>query len=97
MERGCLEGCKSFDGVGLLKKEKPMPWRVFVGSMLTMLSLFIAFFLNYTILGQPYYTDIRRSPFGRDPLAPAANLLAVMLLVLGLALVFSGLKKVETK
>jgi len=97
MERGCLEGCKSFDGVGLLKKEKPMPWRVFVGSMLTMLSLFIAFFLNYTILGQPYYTDIRRSPFGREALQPAATLLAMTLLVLGLALVFTGLKKMETR
>jgi len=74
-----------------------MPWRVFFGSMLTMLSLFIAFLFNYTILGQPYYTKTSLPPFGREPLQPAATILAAMLLVLGLALVFTGLRKMETK
>lgn len=74
-----------------------MPWRVFVGSMLTMLSLFIAFLFNYTILGQPYYTDTSRPPFGKEALQPLATLLAITLLVLGLALVFTGLKRMESK
>jgi len=81
----------------LLKREKPMPWRVFVGSMLTMLSLFVAFLLNFTILGQPYHTDTTRPPFGRETLQPLAVLLAITLLVSGLVLVFSGLKKMESK
>jgi len=83
--------------IGLLKREKPMPWRIFFGSMLTMLSLFIAFLLNFTILGQPYYTDTSRPPFGRESLQPTAILLAVVLLVSGLVLVFTGLKKMESK
>jgi len=62
-----------------------------------MLSLFIAFFLNYTILGQPFFTDTSRPPFGREALQPTATLLAIAFLVLGLVLVFSGLKKMETK
>jgi len=74
-----------------------MPWRVFVGSMLTMLSLFIAFIFNYTILGQPYYTDTSHPPFGKEALQPTATLLTIALLVLGLALVFTGLKKMESK
>jgi len=65
--------------------------------MLTMLSLFGAFLLNYTIFGQPYYTDTSRPPFGREALQPTATLLAMALLVLGLVLVFTGLKKMETK
>jgi len=84
-------------GVVLLKRERPMPWRVFVGSMLTMLSLFIAFLLNFTILGQPYYTDTSRTPFGKEALQPSATLFAIALLVLGLVLVFSGLQKMEKK
>jgi len=74
-----------------------MPWRVFIGSMLTMLSLFIAFVFNFIILGQPYYTDTSRPPFGREALQPTATFLAIALLVLGLALVFTGLKKMETR
>jgi len=73
-----------------------MPWRVFVGSMLTMLSLFIAFLLNFTILRQSL-ADTSGPPFGRVPLQPPATLLATILLVLGLVLVFTGLKKMETK
>jgi len=74
-----------------------MPWRVLVGSMLSMLSLFIAFLINFTILGQPYSTNTAVPPFGREALQPTATLLAITLLVLGLVLVFTGLKKMETK
>jgi hypothetical protein len=74
-----------------------MPWKVFAGSMLTMLSLFIAFFFNYTILGQPHNFDVSTPPFGRIPLQPLATLLAIALLLLGLLLVFTGLKKMEAK
>jgi len=80
-----------------MKREKPMPWRVFVGSMLTMVSLAIAFVFNFIILGQPYYTDTSRPPFGREAMQPSATLLAVALLVLGLTLVFTGLKRMEAK
>lgn len=74
-----------------------MPRRVFVGSLLTMLSLFIAFLVNFTILGQPLFTDTSRPPFGREALQPPATLLAITLLVFGLVLVFTGLKRMETK
>jgi len=66
-----------------------MPWRVFVGSMLTMLSLLIAFLLNYTVLGQPYRSNMA--------LHPIATILSIVLLVLGMTLVFMGLKKMESK
>jgi len=74
-----------------------MPWRVFVGSMLTMLSLFIAFLFNYTILDQPYYTVTSGPPFGKESLHPLATLLSIALLVSGLIFVFTSLKKMETK
>ena len=72
-----------------------MPWRVFVGSLLVMLSLFVGFAFNYTILGQPFRTEIWKPPFGKEALQPAATLVAISLLALGLVLVFSGLKKME--
>jgi len=53
-----------------------------------MFSLFIAFIFNYTILGQS---------LGKGALQPAATLLSIALLVLGLALIFTGLKKMESK
>ena len=74
-----------------------MPWMVFIGSMLTMLSLFGGFLLNYTILDQPFRTDTSRPPFGREALQPIATIINIALLVLGLALVLTGLKKMETK
>lgn len=74
-----------------------MPWRVFIGSTLTMLSLFIGFLFNYTILDQPYYTNTAIPPFGRQALLPTATLLTIAFLALGLALVFTGLKKMESK
>lgn len=78
-----------------MKREKPMPWRVFVGSLLVMLSLFVGFAFNYTILGQPFRTETWKPPFGKEALQPAATLVAISLLALGLVLVFSGLKKME--
>jgi cytochrome bd-type quinol oxidase subunit 2 len=74
-----------------------MPWVVFVGSMLTMLSLFVGFAFNYTILGQPFRTDTTRPPFGREALQPMATVLTIILLAIGLVLVYLGLKRMETK
>jgi len=72
-----------------------MPWRVFIGSLLVMLSLFVGFAFNYTILGQPFRTDTSRPPFGREALQPAATLLAIALLISGLVLVFAGLNQMK--
>jgi len=81
----------------LLKREKPMPRKVFVGTMLTMFSLFLAFLVNYIILDQPFYTVTSRPPFGKEPLQPLATLVAISLLVIGLVLVFTGIKRMESK
>jgi len=81
----------------LLKKEKPMPWRVLIGSLLIMLSLFVGLAFNYTILGQPFRTDTTKPPFGREALTPIATLLNIALLLLGLGLVFTGLRQMESK
>jgi len=80
----------------LQKKEKPMPWRVLIGSLLIMLSLFVGFVFNYTILGQPFRTDTTRPPFGREALQPIATLLTIALLICGLALVFFGLNQMKS-
>jgi len=74
-----------------------MPWRVFIGSLLVMLSLFVGFAFNYTILGQPFRTDTTRPPFGREALQPVATVIIIVLLAAGLVLAFAGLKKMETK
>jgi len=74
-----------------------MPWKVFVGSMLTMLSLFLAFFVNYIILDQPFYTVTSRPPFGKEPLHPLATISSIAMLGLGLAFIFTGLRKMETQ
>ena len=79
------------------KKEKPMPWRVLIGSLLIMLSLFVGFAFNYTILGQPFRTDTLKPPFGREALQPMATLVTIILLAAGLVIVYLGLKKMETK
>jgi succinate dehydrogenase hydrophobic anchor subunit len=81
----------------LLKREKPMPWRVFIGSLLVMLSLFVGFAFNYTILGQPFRTDTTKPPFGREALQPLATVLIIALLVVGIVLVFTGLQKMESR
>jgi len=76
-----------------MEKEKPLPWRAFIGAVLTMLSLFIAFALNITILGQPLRASTALPPYGRDLLQPAANLLALFLIILGIVLMYTGFKK----
>lgn len=82
---------------GLLKKEKPMPWTVLIGSLLIMLSLFAGLAFNYTILGQPFRTETSKPPFGREALQPVAIVFTIVVLALGLVIVYLGLKKMETK
>jgi O-antigen/teichoic acid export membrane protein len=81
----------------LQKKEKPMPWRVLIGSLLIMLSLFVGLAFNYTILGQPFRTDTTKPPFGREALQPIATVLTIVLLAAGLVIVYLGLKQMENK
>jgi len=81
----------------LQKKEKPMPWRVLIGSLLIMLSLFVGLAFNYTILGQPFRTDTTKPPFGREALQPIATVVTIILLVAGLVMVYLGLKQMENK
>jgi len=78
-----------------MEKEKPLPWSVFIGCVLTMLSLFLAFAVNITILGQPLRTLTDLPPYGRDLLQPIANVLALALIVLGIVLMYTGLKKTK--
>ncbi len=79
------------------KKEKPMPWRVLIGALLIMLSLFVGLAFNYTILGQPFRTDTTKPPFGREALQPIATVLTIILLAAGLVVVYLGLKQMENK
>jgi hypothetical protein len=79
----------------LQKREKPMPWTLLIGSLLIMLSLFVGFASNYTILGQPYHTESSKPPFGREALQPMATVLTIILLAAGLVMVYLGLKKME--
>jgi hypothetical protein len=79
------------------KKEKPIPWRALIGSLLIMLSLFVGLAFNYTILGQPFRTDTTKPPFGREALQPLATVLTIILLAAGLVMVYLGLKDMETK
>jgi O-antigen/teichoic acid export membrane protein len=81
----------------LQKKEKPMPLRVLIGSLLIMLSLFVGLAFNYTILGQPFRTDTTKPPFGREALQPIATVLTIVLLAAGLVIVYLGLKQMENK
>jgi len=78
-----------------MEREKPLPWRVFVGCILTMLSLVIALTLNVTVLGQSIKTNLGVPPYGRELLQPLANLTALTLLVLGIVLMYTGFKKTE--
>jgi len=78
-----------------MEKEKPLPWRAFIGAALTMLSLVIAFVLNVTILGQSIRTSTALPPYGRELLQPLANLTAFILLVLGILLMYTGLKRAD--
>jgi len=78
-----------------MEKERPLPWRAFIGCALTMLSLFIAFALNITIFGQSFRVNAALPPYGRELLQPLANLTNLVLLVLGIILMYTGLKKAE--
>jgi hypothetical protein len=62
-----------------------------------MLSLFVGFTFNYTILGQPFYTDTYRPPFGREALQPIATVIIMVFLAAGLIMVYLGLKQMETR
>lgn len=77
------------------KKERQMPWILLLGSILVMLSLFVGFAFNYTILDQPFRTDTSRPPFGREALQPIATILTIALLVAGLVLVYAGIDKMK--
>jgi hypothetical protein len=68
-----------------------------MGSLLVMLSLFVGFAFNYTILDQPFRTDTTRPPFGREALQPVATMLTIILLVAGLIMVYLGFRTMETK
>ena len=74
-----------------------MPWRVLIGLLLVMLSLFVGFAVNYTILGQPFRTDTTQPPFGREALQPIATVLTIILLTSGLIIGYLGLKQMENK
>ena len=74
-----------------------MPWRVLIGSLLIMLSLFVGLAFNYTILGQPFRTDTTKPPFGREALQPIATVVTIVLLAAGLVMVYLGLKQMENK
>lgn len=72
-----------------MEREKPLPWRAFIGCALTVMSLYAAVLLNLTVLGKTV------KPL--DPLEPATNLLALAGLVVGIVLIFSGLKEKESE
>jgi putative Ca2+/H+ antiporter (TMEM165/GDT1 family) len=65
---------------------KSLPWLVFVGCILTMVSLFVAFGINTYLMGQS--SDIYRS-------RPLANLAGAGLLILGIILIYLGFRKAE--
>ncbi len=78
-----------------MEKEKPLPWRSFIGAALTVLSLFIAFALNITIFGQSIKVNTALPPYGRELLQPFANLSALILLALGIFLMYTGFRKTD--
>lgn len=69
-----------------MEREKPLPWTAFIGCALTMLSLVIALVINVTILKQSIRTNIFQ---------PLASLLALTLLILGIVLMYEGLRKID--
>ena len=69
-----------------MEREKPLPWTAFIGCALTMLSLVIALVLNVTVLGQSIGTNMSQ---------PLASLLALILLILGIVLMYEGLRKID--
>ncbi len=67
-----------------LERAKSLPWLVFVGCILTMVSLFVAFGINTYLVGSS--GELYRS-------APLANLAGAGLLILGIILVYLGFRK----
>ena len=68
-----------------MEKEKPLPWRAFIGAVPTMLSLIMVFVLNVIIVES---TGAYRSQ-------PPANLAALVLLILGIILLYTGSRKID--
>lgn len=67
-----------------MEKEKPLPWIALLGSTLTMLTLVFSFAINTTTIKQ-YIGAFQ----------PLANFLAVLLLILGIILIYVGIRKTE--
>ncbi len=68
-----------------MERSKPLPWMVFVGCVLTMVSLLAVFGLNIFL---PEPGGIYRSQ-------PLANLAGIIVLLLGIILVYAGSRKAE--
>jgi hypothetical protein len=68
-----------------MERSKPLPLLVFIGCILTMVSLLVTFGLNF-FLPQP--SGIYRSQ-------PLANLAGIIVLFLGIILVYAGSRKAE--
>lgn len=62
-----------------MEREKPLSLTVFIGCILTMMSLFLAYALNKTIF--------------RQSMQQLPSLIALAVLVLGIFLMFVGLRK----
>lgn len=63
-----------------MESEKPLSLTVFIGCILTMMSLFLAYALNKTIF--------------RQSMQQLPSLIALAVLVLGIFLMFVGLRKI---
>jgi hypothetical protein len=68
-----------------MERSKPLPWMVFIGCILTMASLFAVFGLNIFLSDT---NGIYRSQ-------PLANLVGIVVLLLGIILVYAGSRKAE--
>jgi hypothetical protein len=69
-----------------MERAKSLPWLVFVGCILTMVSLFVAFGINTYLVSSS--SDMYRS-------RPLANLVGAGALILGVVLMFVGYRKAE--
>jgi putative Ca2+/H+ antiporter (TMEM165/GDT1 family) len=67
-----------------MEKEKPLPWLVFIGSILLMLSLVFSLVVNEQLTGQV------PSVFRMQPLS---NVAALILMLVGFILIYTGLRK----
>jgi hypothetical protein len=68
-----------------MERNKPLPWMVFIGCVLTMASLFAVFGLNIFL---PEPSGIYRSQ-------PLANFAGMTVLLLGIILIYAGSRKAE--